>query len=504
MRYSRKLNRLYLVLAALAVWVVYACTTPANHTEAEDVYDYALRVEQQGWSELIGVNRLLALPVFSAVYRTADSWGCESRAFPLMIRMNRLLAVGSLLLFYRLMSHWMPRRTAVMTSLLLASSYGFWRYANEAETYMLALSCMLAAWCLVLRNRWLAGMLLSAFGVLVHLLNLIPLLVVIPFYYLLEGRWKRAVWHGLAAGGLVAITYASCTQLLEWSGLGARHHQNEAGFGPANLVRAGIAFGQCLVSGNFLFGWEGFRGWASNIFPSRMLGEEFFMGSRLAAWVPPVGGTTLLLAGLTVAVAVQWRGSLESHRLCWRVALAWLVLYALAVIRTEAGNPELWILALVPFFLLLAPLMNRKRSSWAVAALILHNFVGGILPVRSAETDYHAMKSQWILDHADTGDIVLTSYEPTMIFYLNYYSDAAVVNSAEWSVEQMNALLGNASGSVYALHNFFEPLVSMKVRRPDIYKKMKHSGLYYRRHFMQVNEDEFGGVFMLRREYFNE
>ena len=42
----------------------YIATMPENYSEAEDAYDFAFRVEQGTLQDQLGVNRLLALPIF--------------------------------------------------------------------------------------------------------------------------------------------------------------------------------------------------------------------------------------------------------------------------------------------------------------------------------------------------------------------------------------------------------------------------------------------------------
>jgi hypothetical protein len=557
---------------AILLLAIFCVTAPDNHSEAEDVYDFARRVEQGTFAEQAGVNRVLALPVFGVVYKAAQAVGYTGRAFPLMIFINRMLAVGCVLFFWRIVSYrrrlacpvqsqsgisdpGYNSRTSDLGSLYgglgLAFSYGFWRYANEAETYILASVFVLGAWLLALRGRvwWSAGV--SALGILVHLLNLIPLLLIIPFFYLLSKEWKKALVHGIATGLLVILGYAICSPWLDFSELGAQHHAAEGGLGLKNLLRGGMAFGQCLLSGNFLFGFESFRELLSGLFPSRMLDEEFFMALKMPSWIAPVGVIT--------ALAVLCRGVWEGMNLCrgagvwWRSrgkvaaggpcpmpnafilsAIVWLLLYALAVIRTEAGSPELWIMALIPFWLLVAMLLqagvvnsaesgqqtahggqgaegsgpsSSKRhpssvnSLWGLVLLLfLHNLVAGLLPVMKEESDYHAQKGKWLVDHVTDHDLVLSSLEPVMIFYLDYHLPKPVLSSAVLGANQLEQMLGKAEGDAYALNNVFEPLSSMKVRYPALFERMMKTGQILRPEFEQVVEDEFGGIYRFRKE----
>ncbi len=531
-------SKLILLLSAAVPFLLYTLTAPQNHSEAEDVYDFALKVEQGTFAEQAGVNRVLALPVFGAAYKTAQAAGYSGRAFPFLILINRILAVGCVLLFWKMTAAAgqaapvdkdqgadgksdLPFRARGLLPIvfLFAFSYGFWRYANEAETYVLAGFLVLGAWYLALRGRgwWSIGV--SAFGVLVHLLNLIPLLLIIPLYYLLSRDWKRALLHGLAAGLLTAAVYAVCSPWLDFSELGAQHHAAEGGLGLKNGLRGMIAFGQCLVSANFLFGFDAFRSLLSGLFPSRMLGEEFYMASHMPGWIPGFGAASAAAvlvcgAGCLVQGVRRWRRRGASAAIWTPFSLAtvvWLLLYAGAVIRTESGSPELWIMALIPFWLLAGVLLSgagdferngkglRVVWCWA-AALCLHNLAAGLLPVMPAKSDYHAQKSKWLVENARADDLILTSYEPILIFYLNYFAEAEVLVSSRESLEELDERLGLVQGKAYAVNTFFQPLNSMLYRSPEMYERMALVGERLRPRFELVEQDEFGGIHQYKRQ----
>ena len=519
---------------ALLLIVIYSFTAPKNHSEAEDVYQFAKVVEQGTFADQAGVNRVLALPIFGAAYKGAQWLGYSGRAFPFMIFINRLLAVVCLVLFYDVLSLMYRRRPACPSSsvphlpvfqslmpnaLLLAFSYGFWRYANEAETYILASVFVLGAWCLVAKGRWLMAISCSAIGILVHLLNLIPLLFIIPLYYLLSKEWQKAVLHGGLTGVLVTVGYGICFHSLDWSELGARHHLGEAGVGFENLLRGGTAFGQCLVSGNFLFGFESFRDLLVKFFPSRMLGEEFFMATQMSRWIPWVGCLTLGMLGCWGVWILGMGGRNVADVSCFVAeeerepqtpslkpnaffisCMVWLILYALAILRTESGSPELWIMALIPFWFIFGRWIKGRWVWGLVILLFVHNLIAGLLPVMSEKSDYHATKGKWLVENGKRDDLILMSYEPILIFYLNYYSVARVVNSGEWDLEEIEALLDNHGKTAYAFFSFFKPLESMQVRSPAQYEKMLETGQALCLGFEKRVDDEFGGIYKLKEE----
>ena len=535
-------NSLFKWSVAIVLLIIFSWTAPQNHSEAEDVYDFALKVEQGSFADQAGVNRVLALPVFGVSYKIAQTFGYSGRAFPLMIFINRFLAVVSLILFYRLLQLVYSRSSLpfgfrpllsdfcsppsslhlLPAVLCLAFSYGFWRYANEAETYMLAGVVVLAAWCVALKQQWGWAILLSALGILVHLLNLIPLMLIIPLYYLLSSRdWKKAIFHGIATGLLVLVGYGFCFYILDWGSLGAQYHLTEAGFSFSNVGRSGVAFSQCIVSGNFLFGFEGFRDLLTQLFPSRMFGEEFYMADQMLGWIKWSGCVSLFLllsvgVGLFVSRVrvvfldeVSYIGKVPRpfYISCW----VWLGLYMVAIIRTESGSPELWIPALIPFWLVVIPSLNQVTSKkkgvmgfvavWVlVLMLFIHNLTAGLLPVMSQQSDYHEAKGQWVLEHATSDDLILTDYEPLMIFYLNYFTEARIVHSGAISLNEIKQDLGQRTGEAYAFNSFFIPMKSMAIRSPVVYEKMRLTGERLYPEFGKIVDDEFGGIYRFQPE----
>ena len=497
---------------AILLLIIFSITAPQNHSEAEDVYDFAHQVEQGTFSDQAGVNRVLALPVFGVAYRGAQTLGYSGRAFPFMIGMNRLLAVASIILFWQLLggaAASKPERSQgslLPVALALAFSYGFWRYANEAETYALAGIFILGAWCLARKGKTIGCIGVSALGILVHLLNLIPLLLIIPLFYLLSKNWKKALLHGGATGVLVLLGYWICSPWLDFHELGAQHHAAEGALSIKNTLRGGMALGQNVVGANFLFGFESVRAALSNLFPSRMLDEEFFMASKMAGWIPVVSIFTLLACGVGAVVAgvrgvASWRAGKKEPVTPLLMSLwVWLLLYAVAVIRTEAGSPELWILALIPLWMLLAPLLRGTMGWTLVVLLFAHNLIGGLMPVLSAQSDYHVEKGTWLVEHATADDLVLTSYEPIMIFYLNYFCAAQLVSSGDTSIDQLDEKLGMLQGKAYCLNTFLQPLDSMRYRSPELYEKMVERGAYFAPHFKEIVADEFGGIYRFQQE----
>ena len=83
----------------LGVLLFYMLTFPENQSEAEDVYDFAFRVEQGKLDQLVGMNRLLALPIFAGIYQLVEWTGVGCRAVEVRVGLNQLMAVALLWVF---------------------------------------------------------------------------------------------------------------------------------------------------------------------------------------------------------------------------------------------------------------------------------------------------------------------------------------------------------------------------------------------------------------------
>ena len=486
--------------AFAALFAIYWLSVPRNHSEAEDAYRYAKVVESGSFGEMTDPNRLLALPAFGAAYRAARACGYAGRAFPFMIAINRLSAVVALGLFFGVARRLVrDERKVWAATLSVAFCYGFWRYAGEAEVYLPALALALAAWWVALRGRWALAGAFGGLGVLFHLLNAWPLLGVLPLLFFVRREPKRAVGYGLVAGGVALLGYATVFSALNWGRLGTHDHALEAGFSATNGLRGLLAFGQNVVSGNFLFGFSGFRETLARLFPSRMLAEEFFMGDRMPGWIAPLGLATLAATALAGVAAIGAFDAERTDRRAWALAPLWLVGYAAAVVHVEAGSPELWLMALVPLWLTLLPFLRRRVAFALVGALFAHNLAAGLLPLRSEAADYHAAKCAWAIAHAGPEDVVLVDYEPVLISYLQYRCPARVVDSGSADCAEIRSVLGSSAGKAYALASFFEPAESMRVREPRQYARMRATGDAFRPDFEKVAENEFGGVYVLKK-----
>ena len=482
---------------------LYIVTMPENYSEAEDIYDFALRVESGKLHEQLGINRLLALPIFAVFYQFVNELGFEVSAFLFISHLNQLLAVGSLLIFRHILFIQLSikydgtnaHRISILGAVLLGISYGFWRYSSVPETYILANFVLCLAWLFVLHERVWIGSFISGLGVLIHLLNGIPLIIGISCFYLFQKKIKLTLIHGFTSIMIVIIGYGIFWKMLDLNGLGAQNHPIEGGWRIQNFGRGAIAFGQCLISGNFLFGFNWFNDLLIDLFPSRMLSEEQFLGSKMPKWIPWIGILSFMMvlfsAILTFKPMYLLRYSSPFIRALW----IWLLIYVIAIIQIESGSMELWILALIPFWLIVAHCIEKKWALILIISILIHNGIAGILPLKNKQSDYHYMKSFWLLENISNNDIILVDYEPILISYLKYNSMAKIINSSDYKLAELKELITNTDGKVWAFNSFFEPMSSMKLRNKDIFYNQTINSEKLKQMFILEYEDIFGGVY---------
>lgn len=517
------MRRIFHVMFFLTVFLFYWSTNIENHTEADDAFEYALQVEADSHPWLYHPHHLLYGVLTKKAYHALVGMGYPGRAYPFLVFVSSLSAAAAVFLFYRFCYSRYSMRpvSSLFAAGFLALSYGFWRYACEAEVIQPA--AVLVLWSVYLAtapktNVWFvlyaAGV--AASSVLFHVTNIIPVFVAIPLFYLLSRKPRYAMAHTLVAGGLVLSAYA-------W----VYTHRPSLAFSQSmpsflerlygSLLSKGlVGFGQCLLSGNFMFGYQGFSQGLVKMFPARMLAEEIYMGRHLSLFqcVAPVITVGMFLVvsiyGLFRAVS-SWKHELQHGKAGalmmvggWQtlaVVLLWFVGYASVVLLLEPGNPEVWVLGLIPFWLLACGLLispiARANELWIVLLMLLalgvHNYVGGIGLLKKTDSDYNRQKAEWVLENSTKGDLILTAGNPVFVRYLHYYANATVMDLNAANPERVAEAIPVAD-KVFVLNDVFEYPPSMRVRFPSTAQRVDKYAAELKPRVKQRVASEFGGV----------
>ena len=171
-------------------------------------------------------------------------------------------------------------------------------------------------------------------------------------------------------------------------------------------------------------------------------------------------------------------------------------------------------MGLVPFWLafcglIVAPL-SRENVLWPILVLVIlmgiHNYIGGFCPLQIPEGDYNRQKAEWILNNVEIGDIVLTADNPVFERYLRYYCPVQVEYLHGWGEGRLAFATGVPSldflgnGRVLLLGDLFSIPVSMTCRFPVSSVAIEQFAEKIRPSVVQVYDDEFGGVYVLKEE----
>jgi len=460
-------------------------TAPSNHSEAEDAWFYAFMTDQGAWLELFHGHHLLYLPAMRLVFRAAQAMGYAGGSFPLLTGISMLSGAGAVLLFFSLLRRMgLPRGLSTGFAAALFFSYGFWRYSTTVEIYLPVCALSLLAWYTAFRSAespffYWVSILAGGLALLLHLAALPAVLAVG-----LLGGWGRrrgrtwmvpagalliaAVGYGVVLlGGIRPVLYADEAVL------------RSALWEPVTWVRALIAWGQTLFSGNFLFGFSGVADWLIRLFPTHMLQEELYAGQQLPGWVPPVAGVTFVAAGAVALTGffrllAGWRQVSRPTPLKL-AAGCWLLLAAGLAFCFEPANPEMWICVLPPFWFAAALAWNalpssaaRSRWPWLLAVLLgLHNGIGGILPVYGPDGDYCRQKGSFVATQAGPEDWVVTADSHGFVTWLQYQALATVLDAKYITVERFEAAVQKRTGRVFVFSDVPEPLPPVRHRAPE-------------------------------------
>ena len=507
-------QRLRVVALFFAIMVFFVLTLPANHSEAEDAYFYAQQVEQGAWSELFHAHHLLYLPVMRVLFLGVQALGYTGRSLPILIAFSMVCGAGALCLFQSLLQRSGVRGSSRwFFSLALLFSYGFWRYSTTAEIYIpvtfLSLAALYFAERVSERPLFLGLCVASAaLALLTHLIALPVILLAIPLW-IRNGNERRTMISYCALTLLVvAVGYAVAAA---GPGLTVYHDTQvvrETLFSPRTWMKAAAAWGQCLLSANFLFALPVLAGKIEGLFPYHMLQEELFVGQQAPRWVAGVAPVTLASASV-LFLGLLW-GAVRSIRQAWqecplRVAsgLIWLAGVAGMAFLFEPANPEMWICTLMPFWLCVAFCCGQAaRARWIgrvagllVLALFAHNLVGGMALVKSSAGDYCRQKSAGVVARAREGDLILTADSHGFVTFLQYATAARVVDAKFIIPDQWPRLREQTAGRIFVLDDVLNLLPPVARRSEEAVRQIRQTADLLRPRLQPVDKCEWGVLY---------
>lgn len=531
-RAYRSAPRWLLPLATvLLVATVYVLTGPGNRTEADDAFWFAYDIEHGSLRNLLGhdhASHLLFLPLARGLFNLVRLFNIEIRAYDAVRLANCFVAATTVVLLGSVLRRQLRLSSfaAMAGAAGFAVSYGVWRYANEAEVYAVALLvivvlCLMAFSGLRSTTAVIMASVVATLGIFIHILGVIPAIVIVPVVLLLERRVRDVVVYALClallAGTVAYGTYryaAAPQQSFVGYLLGPSPDTNYS----ARAIPQSIAsLGQDIATSNFLFAHPGIARRIVAAFPMQYLVEEQYAGERSdgVARTVPLATAPLLL--LLVALVIWFtRRRPPDHDSTRRVApplaalAVWILAYWVFVLGRSSSAPEAWIPLLPAVWILIAVVFlegaqTRAQRAVVVALLIvlaIHNLAGGLWMVRSRSTDFNAVKADWLLVHAGTGDVILTADGAVFERYLRYYSTAEVIGLEDVPPNELaNVYAAKVAepGRLFATAGALDPPSQLADLDPARYDVLRQFASTIRGDFRRAVDSDVGDIYVLRR-----
>jgi hypothetical protein len=518
---------------------VFLITVPENHSEADNAFRYAWDVEHAPLHETLHRHHVLYVPLCKVVHAGVRVLNSDARSYPVMIGLSMLAGAVALAFLYLAFRRHLGfgGEVACFSAGLVGASYGFWRYACEAEIPVVAAAPLAIAFYLLTCPRInalgvLGAAVASALAAMLHILAVIPVLFAFPS--LLMGRGRRApliIYILLLIGLLVAGYSAANTSPF------AEPAQSQSEYGdvrlmiqgPSALGNAVLGFGRATLSGNYLFCLRPFREFSKRVFSHRTLREELLIGMHAGARTAVLPLVLLIMLGLVGILVTDDRLSPadadseadrspsphEPFAAIRRVALiamvVWAVLHSLFLLGYEPANPESWILVCIPFWLALVLVWEQgprgippQAIGTLFVLLLLHNYFGGMHLVADGASDYNRAKSQWVIDHARENDAILTDENPAYCWYVRYHTPAKVISiqqagSAESIMELITAVKDNG-GHVMATPDVFSTVNKAGQPSREEPESVALAREALRKLFTPVAQSQFGDVWLFSPE----
>ena len=99
-------------------------------------------------------------------------------------------------------------------------------------------------------------------------------------------------------------------------------------------------------------------------------------------WIPWVGIFSFLMVSLSIILTIKPIRILSCSSPFISALWVWLFSYFLILTQIESGSMELWILALIPFWLIIVFMIDKRWALILVLSVLIHNGVAGIFPLK--------------------------------------------------------------------------------------------------------------------------
>ena len=461
-RFSEKLTHGHLPTLAvtyLALLGFYFLTATSNYAETDDVFAFAYRAENFPLDYISDPRLMLYHMLMRGLYLGVSSVFPSASALFIMRAVALFSAPLILLLLAQLLTRHFSLRssTAVLTAAFMAFSYGFWRYAVEADVYIPATLLIMLTLHLIITagpgagdHKLVGAAMLAALTVMFYQPAVLAVFLAFPLLLVTRERKYQLVIYLVVGGALTAIGYTAAylysqnAPLSTDSMLRFLSQRSQEFMVPPlsvavfikSVIKSGFALSHDLVSANWLFGIDGLNQLVQRVFPNNVIEEEIFAAKK-AGWVPYLSllwltALAIILLKLIIGLRdVPWM-RIRERRV--QMVLLWLTINAAIIGRLNPAGIEAWLMVLVPLFILIAvfllePLVNQNRMPLLVPALALylgHNITGGMAMMWNPAGDFDQVKASWAIERADENDLIIVVDDAGLAELLRYQSPAKV------------------------------------------------------------------------------
>lgn len=471
------MNKNSLLRAALVILIpliVYLATVPGNQTEAEDAFWFA-SVAENSEADWIHLHHMLYFPSIKLFNGVIVFFGFSGRSYGALVVLHIFIGALTAFLLYIFLHERLKVESiaSFIGASLLAFSYGFWRYSAEVEIpvwiSLTSLVLLYLGFCdkYTLPRAFGLGV-IAAFAILFHGLNALLACTIIPLRLFVRSTIWFPIVYAIGAALILFSVYGTAFLINEKLPIQGVLNRGTI-LDPIYLLKGVIGFGQATISGNFLWGSTWLAERLESLFVSNTMTEEIYMGASAPKWLFYASIVSLSF----MCISFLWL-IISRFKCVYKrdgnsdviYIIIWCSIYVIFLFWFEGGNPELPIPALVPIWTLVTVFIidvvcrNGKKLPCISFAIFffLHNLIGGMAWIWSADSDYYRARSAWLLENVSSNDLIITGDKKPFTRYLQYWSESEIVNVYNISDEEFRAVedkIKKWEGEVYVLEEIF-------------------------------------------------
>ncbi len=471
----------WLTISLVGIIFLYLLTLSKNHTEGEDSIYYIMQVTDGSADKLFHPNHLLFNYLHRIIYNVWIWLGYTRTAELSMQLVTVVTAIICLFLIYSLAKKIsLHNRTALFLTGLVTTSYGFWIYSVQGETYIPPLLfVLLSGYQLVnLYNPHAQNFVMpklfpiirlgiyAALATLIHQQHvfLIPVIALTLFEI-----WRKFHRHtGIAflvsrisvflgtAISIVGTTYlyvsytifntTNLSEAILWAKGSARGGLFTP-FSWTSPLKAVVGMIKTVWGTNFLFGYQWFSKFAQSMFPNKLIVEEQYLADSISNYRLLIISVSMVISGiiagillarLAQSIFIKKNRAKDNDNLPRKIlsifCIWFLAIYGGAIILWEPDNIEFWIAVTPIFYLWIAIQLNIWADNIKPAlyfillvTMFLANLLGGALPYSSRQTDYWYQANAFLIARTTKSDLIITECGYICTGYLEFYTDGTIL-----------------------------------------------------------------------------